>query len=356
MKSANRFRIRDAVTAMILLTSISVHGQDSVDARAALIEFPREYELLKQFYSNYSCDGNLTYETYDQKSGQFVPSPAVAGSLKVRDDNWLRLSFVRDDEMLLIATPDRFHLFVRSASSGKLFVRAHGSEFRPNALPEAYFFRYGGCEKGALLAALKHSEPESQILIRNVSIAQEADDELVQVETALSAAGRSEREFITYYRNRHWAVRDYLRRSTFVSDRKYVWVRKHVDYDGESNGFPIVSKLTQETGYASFGTADVNHEDVYDAEAETLVGRYILNVERFTAGPPDLTQFDNAPMLSEVGGLGHAMPWDRRAWIYGANGVLLFGLGLFFLRSKRKADQARAQVGINSRSSTVVTN
>lgn len=323
----------------LLPAVLSAEENMAIDAKVLLANFPKEFQLLTEFYTNYASDGQLVYESPDPTTRVYTPSRLVRGGLKVRANEMFRLSGIRDGvETLLIATPQRFHFFEKSPTTGKFFVRAHGGSYRPEGYPEEYFFRYGPCEPGCVTDAIQE-KPTYNSKILHVSVTRENGEDLVVVETSAAETGLPDRELITYYRDRHWAMKDYFSWSAWVEDKQYTWQRKHIDYEGESKGFPIMKKLVHETGSAPFGTAQVDHKQVYNPGVETGHLRYTLTVDHFTPGPPDLSVFDPAPILKEIGGLRTPkISWWWAGYL-ALNAIFLLWLGIFCLRRTRKQDR-----------------
>ncbi len=323
-----------------VLPTLSWAEEDSaIVPTEILADFPKEFELLGKFYTNYSSDGQLVYESLDPRTKSYTPYKVAKGGLQVRADEMFRLSGNQGGvETLLIATPQRFHFFEKSPTTGKFFVRAHGGSYRPTGYPEEYFFRYGPCEPGSVLEALRENQTSSAKIL-HASVSRENGEDLVTVEASDAFNGVPIRELITYYRDRHWAMRDYFSWRPWVDKKRYSWERKHIDYEGASNGFPIMKKMIHETGYAPFGTALVDHQQVYDPGVETGYRRHTLTVDHFTPGPPDLSVFDPAPILKEIGGLRiPTISWWRAGFL-AFNAIFLIWLGLFCWRRSRRKEE-----------------
>lgn len=324
--------------ALLLGSPWSARGTDGEPYQDVLAEFPAQFERLKQFYTNYASDGTLLYEKYDAAAAAYRPLKTVAGALKVRDDALFRLAWTRGDtEYLLLASPDQFYFFETPQPDQKRFIRAHGKSYRPNGFPQEYYFRFGACEAGNVLAALRHRNPEMNLRIQRVTESHEAGEALVTVETSAAAAGAPNREIITYYRNRCWALKDYFSWQSFDADEQYVWQRRHVDYEGERDGIPIMKRLVHETGTAPYGANDVDRQVVYQTSSETGALRYTLSIDHFEPGPPALAEFDPQPLLKELGGLGQAVPPARSSWFLALNVLLLLAVALLLLRRKRSS-------------------
>ncbi len=339
MASTLVFRCLLSLFILSLATNSLAQYDLGVDPKELLADFPKELELLLHFYTNYSSEGELVYESFDPASKVYTPYRVARGGLQVRSDEMFRLSGSQGGvDTLLIATPQRFHFFEKSPVTGKFFVRAHGGSYRPEGYPPEYFFRYGGYEAGSAVDATKEKPAYNAKIIR-AAVSRENGEDLVTVEVSDVIDKEFRRESITYYRDRHWALKDFFRWSTYPDYQNYLWERKHVDYEGESNGFPIMKKLVHETGTAPFGTVLVDHQQVYDPGVETGYRRHTLTVDHFTPGPPDLSVFDPAPILKEIGGLGKPpKPWWR-VWFLGLNAMFLIWLGLFCWRRSRQQDQ-----------------
>jgi hypothetical protein len=335
------FVVRGIWLLFIALMSavLSAEENRAIDPKEILADFPNQLKLLSEFYTNYASDGQLVYETPDPTTKVYSPIRVIRGGLKVRENEMFRLSGIRYGvETLLIATPQRFHFFEKSPTTGRFFVRAHGGSYRPDGYPEEYFFRYGPCEPGCVTDALK-VKPTYNSKIRRVSVTRENGEDMVVVETSAAEPGLPDRELITYYRDRYWAMKDYFSWSAWEDNKQYRWQRKHIDYEGESKGFPIMKQLIHETGSAPFGAAQVDHKQVYDPGIETGHLRYTLTVDHFTPGPPDLSVFDPAPILKEIGGLRQPTKPRWQVWFLALNAIFLIWLGLFCWRRSRKQDK-----------------
>ena len=304
-----------------------------------LTESLRHFDLLKEFYSNYSCDGELVYEAIDPNTMKLKRFNPTRGALAIRDDKMYRLSGPwHGVECLLIATPERFHLFEKSASTGKMFVRSHGKGYQPQGVPEEWLFRHGGWSPGYIPMVLGNLDPTRNARILSVVVSQEGGEDLVTVESSGAQGQLVEHGHDTYYRDLHWALKDCFTWKAIAETNSYSVSRVHIEYQGQAGGFPIIKRLVSENGHAPYGTAAVDHEQVYDAGEVVLAERRTLTVDHFTPGPPDLSVFDPAPILKEIGGLRiPTISWWRAGFV-AVNAILLIWLGIFCLRRSRKQD------------------
>ncbi len=296
-----------------------------------------QFENLRDFYSNYSCDGEIAYERVTLPDTTLAKTGVTHGAFAMRGDEMYRISgFWRGAESLLIVNPQRFHLFEKSKSSGELFVRAHGSSYQPSGVPEEWLFRAGGYDPGHVLIVLKKLESKSNPKLLSTTVSRIDGEEITSVE---SLSRSVEHHLATYYSDRHWALKDHTVWIPNNKEKTYWFSRKHCEYQGQVNGFPIIRQLVREIGYAPFGSADVDHQQVYDPGEVVVTQRRTLTVEHFTPGPPELSVFDPAPILKEIGGLKKpSKPWWQVVFL-ALNAIFLVWLGLFFWRRSRQHEQ-----------------
>ena len=336
------FRIRIIWFFLVALTPTCVSAEPPVliprDVEI-LTESLRHFDLLKEFYSNYTCDGELVYEAIDPNNMKLKKFNPTRGALAIRDDKMYRLSGPwHGVECLLIATPERFHLFEKSASTGKMFVRSHGKGYQPQGVPEEWLFRHGGWSPGYIPMVLGNLDPTRNARILSVVVSQEGGEDLVTVESSGAQGQLVEHGHDTYYRDLHWALKDCFTWKAIAENNSYSVSRVHIEYQGQAGGFPIIKRMVSENGHAPYGTAAVDHEQVYDAGEVVLAERRTLTVDHFTPGPPDMSVFDPAPILKEIGGLGKPpKPWWQ-VWFLALNAIFLIWLGLFFWRRSRRQD------------------
>lgn len=332
--------IRKLLLFLLFAIPASVSAEEVVPVSQdteILADSLRHFDLLKEFYTNYSADGELVYEAIDPSDMTLKRISVNHGALAIRGDEMYRLSgTIYSPESLLIATPERFHLFEKSQKSGKMFVRAQGKGYQPDGYPEEWFFRLGGWEPGHIALVLRNLDPKREAKILSVIVSREGGENIATVKSSASQGRLIEHLQVTYLSDRHWAFRDYLHWLANNENNKYQWRRMHCEYQGQVNGFPILKQLVSEIGYAPFGTAAVDHQQVYDPGEEVVTQRRTLTVEHFTPGPPDLSVFDPAPILKEIGGLVKPTPPWWRVWLLALNAVFLIWLGLFCWRRSRK--------------------
>ena len=318
---------------------VSAEESAPVSPNAQILnEALKHFDLLREFYSNYSCDGEIVYERAVLPDKTLKRTGATRGAFAMRDDKKYRISGTwMGDECLLIATPERFHLFEKSVKSGNMFVRAQGKGYQVDSVPVEWFFRAGGYCPGYIPSIVGNLDPKNKAKILSVVVSREGDEDVTTVEASIPLEGRVELQRSTYYSDRHWALKDH--QTVLGADtlkQNYMWYRMHCEYQGQVNGFPILKQLVSEDGYSTFGTAAVDHQQVYDPGEEVVIQRRTLTVEHFTPGPPDLSVFDPAPILKEIGGLGKPSPPWWRVWLLALNAIFLIWLGLFCWRRSRK--------------------
>ncbi len=335
--------IRQLMLIMFFVMPASVSAEQVVPVTqdiAILSDSLEHFDLLREFYTNYSADGRIAYDEIDPSDMTLKGVIVNQGTLAIRGDEMYRLSgTVFSPKSLLIATPARFHLFETSLTSEKMFLRAHGEAFHPDGYPEEWFFRLGGWEPGHITLVLRNLDPKREAKILSVVVSREENENITTVESSAFQGRLVEHLRITYLSDQHWAFRDYLHWLAIKEANRYQWRRMHCEYQGQSNGFPILKQLVSEIGYSPFGSAAVDHQQVYDPGKEVVTQRRTLTVDHFTPGAPDLSVFDPAPILKEIGGLKKpSRPWWQVLFL-AFNAIFLIWLGLFFWRRSRQHEQ-----------------
>ncbi len=317
----------------------------SVEEKALLQEYQRNYSRLKDFYENVTIEARGERSSLPRSGdGLFPPTPsATLESILSRElvfrsngGDYLRMDVAILDTSgppgdIFIITPTEGFQLSHSSLSGSYSLLSHGMQvwrYR-HSLAGLFFFCAPFGNEGIPLEKRVLSDSEA-IRIESVELRSELGEDIVVVSRLSDHNGDGEFSSLTFqfYRDRCWALKESRYECLMSREPGELELNVIVEqcvYDGEDDGIPLLAKYTRNhiRGNKSTGEEIIHRQDVFE-------------IAKITPGAVPLEEFDVERL---IGRIGEKTTVSRFRIIAVAIGLILVITGIWV---RRRMDKAKA--------------
>ena len=284
----------------------------SATEQALVREYAIAWPHLGLFYDKLKVTGKYRSESRMPGGDEFEVSEHFDGTVQLSGFHHFRIEGRSPDgqQGLIFVTPDEIYVFGSNRETGKHFLAMKMS--CDSRYAEMYTTRYRLhkdpyiCGELSSLMKGRNPGPEIQaIKIDRVEAVPSGDDEIITITVVCSGPGWCRVIANEFIRNRAWARRAGEHVLVELEKKRYTIHRVRCDYQGTQDGFPLLRETVNETSTADFSDdSDIDRCRFVKYGQDFVTHREVMTFDKIEHIVPDPHDFDPAPYIAEMGGLG----------------------------------------------------
>lgn len=318
-------------------------------------EYARQWPKVFEVYQSMAIQGSIYRESWSADQAEFVVDSEFKGSARILNNQMFRVSGQMPDGStgMAIVTPTDVYGFSWNEDKQSYFLSSRfkaESRFMENYISQFAIHIEPFCngEFHRLVFGTPQNGQQTVTLDR-MEVSDEDGEEIVTATVICRGTnqGRDWTRFrvFKFLRNHYWAKQSDISAFVRIPEQDYtalVTVRCY--YDGDHDGVPILKECLRESGTADFSADEVDRRRVFAPGNIRITSRERAIATTFTPGAPDLSEFDPAPYIKAVGGLGRTRSAVWLPTLYFVNSLLLLAFGLFLCRRKPRSSRSTHHV------------
>lgn len=282
-------------------------------------EYAQAWPRLGMYYDKILATGTYRSEHRVTGADSLSVAQTFEGTVRICGFHHFRVEGTSPDgeQGLILVTPREIHVFGINRDTGQHFLATKMSVNSRYATPYNSRYRlhkdpYICWELSSLMKGRDPGPEIESIRIDRVETAQEGSDELVTITVVCGGTGWCRIVANEFYRNRAWARRSGQHVLAELEKKRYIIERVRCEYNGDRDGFPILRESVNETATASFSAnLDLDRCRFVDYDEEEVTAREVMTFEKLEHIVPEPGDFDPAPFLARIGGVGNGVSQGR---------------------------------------------
>ena len=324
-------------------------------------EFAKQWPRVFQFYQSMTFEGSISREDWVDDQSSYVVSSEFHGTAKILNNQMFRITGKAADGMMgmVIADATDVYGFGWNESKQSYFLASRfksDSSFMNDYITQyAFHIETFSCGEFNRLVFGIPQYGNQTVTLDRMEIMHVDDEEVVRATVVRKGTNKREEwcaiRVFDFLRNRSWAKKAVHHAFLDIPNRTYKSLETiRCSYDGEVDGVPLLKECVREWGSAPFSDEKLDRTRIFAPGIAVYRVRERATVNKFTAGPPDLAEFDAKPFLKRMGGLERVKPtvWQPAFYLLNSLALMSIGVFLFRARKRKKNDLSAGPTLVNS--------